>query len=120
LGFLIAEFGFLGGSLELAGSNKDLSNGLGGIAFFVGLVTLLISSIIFFRKGYYSYHLHCAQYMWLVIITTFSALALFILALSVIPGTSTEPVKSAMLAGVLTLYGVSLVVVTYLKPSSNK
>ncbi len=120
LGFFIAEFGFLGGSLVSTGTNKNLSNGLGGIAFFVGLVALLISTIIFFRKGYYSHHLHCAQYMWLIAITTISSIALLILGISVVPGNSTDPLKSAIIASVFILYGISLVVLTYLKPSSNK
>lgn len=114
-GMFLAETGLFGGVVYGTQSIKSITDIAIGIGLIIGFTGLVISVVIFFRKGYYLYRLRWYLYLWGILGTTFFAIIALALQTSFFPGTSTGTPGGVLFGIVFFLYGLSLVVMAHLK-----
>jgi hypothetical protein len=112
IGTAIAEFGLLGGTLSITASSVPF----GCFAFSIGVLALVGNTFIFFRKSYYMHCLPGLQYLWWFLGMTFATLLAFVLTFG-FANPNKNQIASAIVSGILLLYGVSLIWIAYKKPS---
>ena len=112
IGALIAELSLLGGTGEAAGANSAIAC----FIFPAGIIALIGSIFVFFNKGYYLHCLPKLQYLYWLLGATLAFLVLFVTVFSV-SHPETNPIASAVAAGILTLYGISFIWIAHMKPT---
>ena len=107
----MAGFGSLGAISTLLPSSSRISY----FGLFLFLSVFIINTIIFFRKHATAPCLFWSQYCWLVLGSTVGVL--MALSLEALFGLSGNRLLTGIFAGIIMLYGISFVVIAYLKPS---
>ncbi len=115
-GVLIAEFGLIGVPLVASGYN----NQVGDIAIVIGILALIGSLFIFFRKGYSVHYLSWKQYLLWILGATIAAIVAIVAEFALVPDLNTNdksmPIPSAIFAGIIFLYGIALLWTAHIKP----
>jgi len=111
VGFLIAEFGLLGGVFVVAGSSVPV----GCSVFSVDILVVVGSIFIFFRKRYYIHCLSRLEYLWWVSGTSVAFFMTLVLVFGV-ANPNTNRVTSAIVSSFFLFYGISLMWIAHRKP----
>src|SRR5262249_3311380 len=111
IGSFMAGFGFLGAISTFLPSSMRISY----FALFIFLAIFIVNTIIFFRKFYNARCLFWSQYCWLILGATVGVL--MAISLEGLFGLSGNRLLTGIFAGIIMLYGISFVVIAYLKPS---
>jgi hypothetical protein len=111
LGAIIGGFGLLGGALTATSSNPIFSNEVGGVAFVFGLLALVGSIFIFFRKGYHIYSLRWIQYLVRILLITVGAVMATVLGLVFFPSPNDKIMSYAIFGCIFFLYGAALIAI---------